>query len=95
MDITISVSEKAVENIRAMAEENGKAVEDFIEEFVEESFANGQNGNKSAGDEPEREQRPFMRLQGMFSSDKTDTSERMHEILYSEDLDSAEGFSIR
>ena len=88
MDITISVSEKAVENIRVKAEENGKAVDDFIEEFVEENFANGK------GEKPERKHN-LLAFAGMFNSGKTDTSERMHELLDEADLDPAEGFSIR
>lgn len=87
MDITISVSEKAVENIRTKA--NGKAVEEFVEEFVEESFAT--NGN---GDSKPRKHN-LLKFAGMFRSDRTDTSERMHELLYEADLDPAEGFSIK
>lgn len=88
MDITISVSDKAVENIRVRAEENGKAVNDFIEEFVEENFANGTD------EKPERKHN-LLAFAGMFNSGKTDTSERMQELLYEADLDPAEGFSIR
>ena len=69
MDITISVSDKAVENIRVRAEENGKAVNDFIEEFVEENFANGTD------EKPERKHN-LLAFAGMFNSGKTDTSEQ-------------------
>ncbi len=88
MSITISVSERAERIIREKAEENGKDVADFVGEFVEENFA-GENGG-----EPKR-QHNLLKFAGMFSSGKTDTSERMHEILYGEDLDPAEGFSIK
>lgn len=86
MDITISVSDKAVENIRTKAK--GKAVEEFVEEFVEDSFANGN------GDSRPRKHN-LLKFAGMFQSNKTDTSERMHELLYEADLDPAEGFSIK
>ena len=88
MDITITVSDKAVANIRVKASETGKDVDDFIEEFVEESFANGN------GEHRERKHN-MLKFAGMFTSDKTDTSERMHKILYETDFDPAEGFSIK
>lgn len=90
MDITITISENVEHIVRAKAEENGKDVEHFVEEFVEKSFTNGQNQISS-----ESEERPFMRMRGMFSSGKTDTSERMQELLLEENFDPAEGFSIR
>lgn len=90
MDITISVSDKAVKNIRAKADESGKPVEDFIEEFVESSFSvPAHNGD---GSHDKNKPHPLMRMAGMFSSGVTDTSERMHEILYSENFDPAQGF---
>ncbi len=85
MDITISVSDLVVENIQERA--NGKPVEAFVEEFVEESFAKNATG--------ETAERPFMRMKGMFSSGRTDTSARIQELLTSEDFDPKEGFSIR
>lgn len=104
MEITISVSERAEQKIREQAASNGKDVSEFVGEFVEENFANG-NANQSNGqkqdinnqkdEEKDDYENPFEPFLGMFSSGKTDTSERMHEILYSEDFDSAEGFSIR
>ena len=92
MEITITVSDRTAEIIQHKAEENGKDVDEFLGEFVEENFTN-ENGTENSAES--QSQRPFMRMQGMFSSGKTDTSERMHEILYSEDFDPAEGFSIR
>lgn len=90
MSITITVSEKTEEIIKDKAGAEGKNVTDFLGEFVESSFSiheeNGRNGNDK--DKPH----PLMRMAGMFSSGVTDTSERMHEILYSENFDPAQGF---
>ena len=88
MSITISISKKAEKTIRRKAEEGGKNVETFVEDFLEESFS-AENGEK------QERQHNLLEFAGMFSSGKTDTSERMHEILYSEDFDPAEGFSIK
>lgn len=90
MDITITISERAEQVVRKRAEENGKDVEHFVGEFVEDSFKNGQDEAIKT-----TEERPFMRMKGMFSSGKTDTAGRMQELLYEEDFDPAEGFSIR
>ena len=94
MDITITVSEKTAALIQSKAQENGKKVNEFVGEFVEENFA-GEDINKEMNSSENHLERKFMRMQGMFSSGKTDTSERMHELLYKEDFDPAEGFSIR
>ncbi len=88
MDITISVSEKTEQIIREKAGENGKDVAEFVGEFVEENFA------RANGEEKERKHN-LLNFAGMFSSGKTDTSERMRKLLYEEDFDPAEGFSIR
>ena len=90
MDIMISVSERAEEIIRDKAEESGKEMTEFLGEFVESSFAAQSNGS----DESSHSMRPhsLMRFAGMFRSGVTDTSERMQEILYAEDLDPAQGF---
>jgi hypothetical protein len=86
MDITITISERAEQAIREQADENGKNVENFVEDFVEQTFTNG----------PESERRNnLLAFAGMFSSGRTDTSERMSEILKETDFDPAEGFSIR
>lgn len=91
MEITISVSEKTERIIREKAKENGKDVADFaanlLEEKVEEDFP------QKVEEEPY--ENPFTPFIGMFSSGKTDTSERMHEILYSENFDSSEGFTVK
>ena len=96
MDITITVSEKIEQIIREKAKENGKGVAEFVGEFVEDNFADRKKmeGEQTVSSENQPE-RKFMRMQGMFSSGKTDTSERMRELLYAEDFDPAEGFSIR
>lgn len=84
MDITISISDKTVEIIQSKAD--GKAVNDFLKEFVEKSFANGNGG------EPVRK-RKLSEFAGMFRSGHRDTSERMSEIMRETDFDPAEGFS--
>lgn len=95
MEITISVSEKTAEIIQHKAEENGKDFAEFakhlLEEKVSEEFPEILHEEKS----DEEYENPFTPFIGMFSSGKTDTSERMHEILYSEDFDSAEEFSVK
>ncbi len=88
MDITITVSEKTEQNLREKAEENGKGIAAFVKEFVENSFANG-NGEKR-----ERKHN-LLAFAGIFSSGKTDTSEKVQEMLSEKDFDPAEGFSIR
>ena len=91
MSIMIKVSETTEEIIKDKARQNGKAVSQFLGEFVEDSFSN----RRVNGDQPENgdiSERPFMRMMGMFSSGIPDTSERMDEILYSDDLDPAQGF---
>ena len=91
MEITITVSEKAAELIQHKAEENGKNVSEFaanlLEEKIKEDFPDSID--------EENYENPFAPFIGMFSSGKTDTSERMYEILYSEDFNPAEGFSIK
>ena len=91
-----TVSEKTEQIIREMAKESGKDVSQFVGEFLEENFTNGQkNGSEQSKLQEIKTERRYMRMKGMFSSGKTDTSERMHEILQSEDFDPSEGFSIR
>lgn len=93
MNITISVSEKTERIIRAKAEENGKGIADFAKDLLEEKVA--EQFPEVSKDESKEYENPFEPFIGMFASGKTDTSERMHEILYSEDFDSAEGFSVK
>jgi rhamnose utilization protein RhaD (predicted bifunctional aldolase and dehydrogenase) len=96
MDITITISEETEQIIRGKAEKNGKDVAEFVGEFIEDNFADQEKNEREqttlSENQPERK---FMRMQGMFSSGKPDTSERMHELLYEEDFDPAEGFSGR
>lgn len=100
MEITISVSERAEQKIREQAEERGKDVSEFVGEFVEENFANGNanqsNGRKQDINNQKREEiddyeNPFEPFIGMFSSGKTDTSTRYKEILR-EEIDKRGGF---
>lgn len=88
MNITITISEKTEQNIRKKAIENGKAIETFVEEFVENGFANGKG-------EKRKRNHNLLAFAGLFNSGKSDTSERMHELLRAEDFDPAEGFSIK
>jgi len=90
MDITISVSEKTEHVIREKAEENGRDLADFAGDLLEEKV------KEEYPEEIDIEgPHPLLKFAGMFSSGKTDTSERMHEILYSEDFDPGRGFSIK
>lgn len=90
MGITIEVSEATEAVLRREADLNGKKVSEFLEEFVETSFPSSEDDGSQVPDL----QKPhdLFRMAGMFSSGVTDTSERMQEILYSEDLDPAQGF---
>ena len=88
MQVTITVSDRAARNIQLKAEANGKPVEDFVEDFVEESFANGSG-------EPGKRMNNLLAFAGRFESGKTDTSERMSELLDEAELDPSEGFSIK
>ena len=88
MEVKITISDTAAENIRGKSVENGTTVDDFVESFVEKTFANG-NGDRQI------HHHNLLAFAGKFSSGKTDTSERMSEILQETDFDPAEGFSIR
>lgn len=64
-----------------------KIVAGLVEEAWDEHFP--ESGPKPVDkDKPH----PLFRMAGMFSSGRTDTSERMSEILYAENLDPAQGF---
>ena len=88
MEITISVSKKTETILRKKAKENGKELNEFVGKFVEDKFA-------ETNDVKRERKNNLLEFAGMFSSGKTDTSERMHELLYEEDFNPAEGFSIR
>ena len=95
MDITITVSEKVEQKIRRQAAKNGRDVNEFVGEFVEKVLEEKFFETIESKSKDEEYKNPFTPFIGVFSSGKTDTSERMHEILYSEDFDSAEGFSVK
>lgn len=90
MDITITISGKTEEKLSELAKKNGKDVADvavgLLDEKIEEDFAEPVNEEEWVN--------PFEKITGMFSSGKTDTSERMSELLREANLDPAEGFSI-
>lgn len=102
--MNVNISEKTELKLKEIAKKNGKNIADvagvLLEEIVEEK-ANGNGENFEASDNGNQQEdsseyeNPFEPFIGMFSSGKTDTSEHMHEILYSEDFDSAEGFSVK
>jgi hypothetical protein len=94
MEITITVSEKTAEIIQHKAEENGKDVAEFAKNLLEEKVSE-EFPETLENESDEEYENPFTPFIGMFSSGKTDTSERMHEILYSEDFDPAKGFSVK
>ena len=91
MDITITVSEKIEQKIRRQALKTGqdvdKVVADLLEEVCDERFPESETN-----DDKNEFENPFTPFIGMFSSGITDTSENMRAILYSEDLDPAQGF---
>ncbi len=85
MDINITVSEKTERNIREKAEENGKEIKAFVEEFVENSFAKG-NGEKR-----ERKHN-LLAFAGMFSGGDGNSSQNYKKILRDE-IDKVSGFT--
>lgn len=91
MTIKIKVSEKTEQKIRVQAAKTGQEVDEVVGNLVEEVW--DEHFPENAPDpENGKYKNPFEPFIGMFSSGKTDTSERMHEILYDEDLDPAQGF---
>jgi len=91
MSITITVSKKTEQKIRNQAARSGQDVEKIVSGLVEDVWDERfpEPGAEQTGDS-----RPhgLFRMSGMFSSNRTDTSERMHEIIYGDDLDPAQGF---
>ncbi len=97
MSITISISDKTEQKIRRQAAISGQDVDKVVGKLVEDvwddHFPEAEiNGNRESNRVDDEYENPFAPFIGMFASGKTDTSERMHEILYSEDLDPAQGF---
>lgn len=99
--MNVNVSEKVENKLKEIARKNGQDAADYagvlLEEFIAEKTGNVADGGQSedGANVSEEYENPFAPFIGMFSSGKTDTSERMHEILYSEDFDPAEGFSVK
>ena len=91
MSITIFISEENEAKIRRLASETGQEVEkvvsDLLNEVIDQRLPSAE---ENANDKQFKN--PFEPFIGMFSSGKTDTSERMSEILYSEELNPAQGF---
>lgn len=95
MDITIKISEKAERIISQRAKESGRDISQFVGEFLERSFTNGQtNGNEQPELKKNKTERRFMRMKGMFSGGDGKSAERLKEIMLSE-IDSVEGLSKR
>lgn len=90
MEITITISKETEKKIRSRSEKVGKKMENLVGELVEEVWDDHfpENGEHSVEHKPHS----LFRLAGKYSSGTTDTSERMSEILYSQDLDPAQGF---
>ncbi|MCY7376450.1 MAG: hypothetical protein LH472_10820 [Pyrinomonadaceae bacterium] len=86
--MNVNVSEKIESKLKDLAIKNGKPVEDFaanlLEEKVKEDFP------EIIEDKTEYEN-PFAPFIGMFASGKTDTSTRYKEILR-EEIDKRGGF---
>jgi len=75
MEITITISEETGKFIRMKAEERDMGLADLagdlLEEKVKEEFTSQDTAGRDA----------LLRMAGMFSSGKTDTSSRYKEIL--------------
>lgn len=86
MEITLKISEKIGRIIKEKAEESDMGLADFagdlLENKVKEDFPD---------DEVTGEPHPLLKMAGMFSSGKTDTSKRYKEILL-EDIKMPGGF---
>lgn len=101
--MNVNVSEKTELKLKEIAAQNGQDAADYagflLEKVINEKIKENGNfesaGNNEPASEEEDYENPFKPFIGMFSSGKTDTSERMREILYSEDFDPAEGFSVK
>jgi hypothetical protein len=91
MSITIRVSEAIEDKIRRQAKKSGQPVDKVVGDLVEEVWDDHfpENGNSSS---VVSESHSLFRMAGMFNSVETETSVQMHDILYSEDLDPAQGF---
>lgn len=92
MSITITVSEKTEKKIRLHAEETGQDFDtvvdnlgSLVDEVWDEHFP---DKKETLPNQPHS----IFRLAGKYSSKHTDTSSRMHEILYSDELDPSQGF---
>ena len=91
MSITISVSERMEQKIRRRAAKVGRNANELVGRLVEEVWDERFPDNESDGGGKKFEN-PFTPFIAMGASGKTDTSERMREILNSDNLDSAQGF---
>jgi predicted DNA binding CopG/RHH family protein len=76
MDITITISDKVGEVIKEKAAEKDMGLSDFVSDLVEEKVIED-FPDKNKIDDPH----PLLKMAGMFSSGKTDTSIRYKEIL--------------
>ncbi|MBX7061576.1 MAG: hypothetical protein K1X52_07940 [Pyrinomonadaceae bacterium] len=91
MSITITVSKRTEQKIRNQAARSGQDVEKIVSGLVEDVWDERfpePDADRTGDSRPHG----LFQMAGMFSSNRTDTSERMHEILYAEDLDPAQGF---
>lgn len=93
--LEINISGQAEQRLTEIAQQNGQSVADFVGGFIEKKLANGElingdeskNANESKTENEQCEEtksNPLMKMVGMFSSGKTDTSTRAREILRAE-----------
>ncbi|MBC7798943.1 MAG: hypothetical protein H7Z37_18895 [Pyrinomonadaceae bacterium] len=80
--LEITVSPEVEQQLNDLATQNNESVKSLASKLLAEKVAetvkqNGNGNHQETNDEP----RKFLRMKGMFSSGKTDTSERAKEIL--------------
>jgi hypothetical protein len=87
MDITVTISDEVAKVITQKADEKDMGLAAFAGDLLEEKVM-----EEYSEREVSKGRQNLWRMAGMFSSGVSDTSERMHELLYGEDLDPAQGF---
>lgn len=98
--LEINVSTETEQVLKDLAAQTGQNVADYAGRIVENEISKNQSGNGNNKkveniNQSITSEKKYMRMKGMFSSNQTDTSERMSELLKEENFDPAEGFSIK